>query len=206
MPAVGLEPISKFDIFGLYSDIVGFCSDIFGFSYPFIFLRYPLERTHYATRNATRKFLKDILVFWRQINKIFVSSQLYPKSSQNHPNSKGLSYHFGFLDPRTFRTLSDIFGHFRKNLLSNPTLTNYKQVKKSSVYATLQKYWRVLASILLVRCHILSILADICQNLSKYVLICVFFIHMYFKCNLFPISELRERSGKMNATFEAPKV
>ena len=81
---------------------------------------------------------------------------------------------------------------------NSDTLTSYKQVKKSSVYATLQKYWRVLASILLVRCHILSILADICQNLSKYVLICVFSIHMHLKCNLFLISAHRERSGKTN--------
>jgi hypothetical protein len=36
---------------------------------------------HHATRNATRKFLQDILIFWCQINKIFVS----PNSVPNHP-------------------------------------------------------------------------------------------------------------------------
>lgn len=125
MPAVGLEPISKSDIFGIYSDILRFCSDIFRFSYTFIFLCSPLERIHHATRNATRKFLQDILVFWYQINKIFVS----PNSVPNHPKiiptqkvyiiifESWILGHFGhfrtFLE--TFRTFSEksvIKSHF----------------------------------------------------------------------------------------------
>lgn len=104
-------------------------------------------------------------------------SQIIPKSSQLK------RVIISFLVPGS-SDISDAFGHFRtfsqKNTQlsrNSDTLTSYKQVKKSSVYAALQKYWRVLASILLVKCHILSILADICQNLSKNVLICVFSIN-----------------------------
>lgn len=121
MPVVGLEPIRKFNILRV---IVYFALIFIPFKRSLkesIFRTFHFLVKHYATRNATRKKYNDFFVFWHRINKIFVLSQKYPKRSQNHPNSKDLSYHFWFLDLRTFRTLSDSLGHFRKNLLSNPT-------------------------------------------------------------------------------------
>lgn len=125
-------------------------------------------------------FYKIFLYFGARLTKYLylpTLSQIIPKSSQLKrfiisfwvPGSSDISDIFGH------------FGHFRSNSdatqtqlrHNSDTLTSYKQVKKSSVYASLQKYWRVLESILLVKCHILSILADICQNLSKNVLICI---------------------------------
>lgn len=113
MPAVGLEPISKFDMFGLYSDIVGFCSDIFGFSYPFIFLRYPLEGTHYATRNATRKKYNNFLYSVTSLTKYLYHPNSVPNHPKIIPTQKGyyiileswILGHFG-----RSRTFSDIFG------------------------------------------------------------------------------------------------
>lgn len=120
MPVVGLEPISKSDIFGICSDILGFCSDIFGFSYPFIFLCSPFERIHYATRNATRKKYNKFLYSVAWLTKYLylpTLSQIIPKSSQIK------RFIISFLVSGS-SDISDALGHFRtfsENLLSNPT-------------------------------------------------------------------------------------
>ena len=113
MPAVGLEPISKSDIFGLYSDIVGFCSDIFGFSYPFIFLCSPLKRIHHATRNATRKNYNWFLYSGTRLTKYLYHPNSLPNHPKIFPTQKGYHIIFGSWILGHFgrsRTFSDIFG------------------------------------------------------------------------------------------------
>ena len=124
MPVVGLEPISKNDIFGICSDIFGICSDIFGFSYPFIFLRSPLKRIHHATRNATRKKYKIFLYFRSWLTIFLYSPNSVPNAPKIIPNFRDWFprySHFGqyekwiaLLNAEKLNSFSQIHGYSQK--------------------------------------------------------------------------------------------
>lgn len=182
-----MNPLAKRTFLGYSLTFLGFAIIFMGLINPLFFYVIPFKGYTMQHEMQHGNLYKIFLYFGARLTKYLylpTLSQIIPKSSQLKrviisflvPGSPDISDAFGH-----FRTFSDIFAAKHATITqlirNSDTLTSYKQVKKSSVYASLQKYWRVLASILLVKCHILSILADICQNLSKNVLICVFSIN-----------------------------
>lgn len=107
-----MNPLANLTFLGYTLTLLGFALTLLGFLIPLFFYVIPLKG-YTMQHEMQHEKIQWIFVFCHLTNKIFVSSQLCPKSSQNLPNSKGLSYHFGSWILGHFgrsRTFSDIFG------------------------------------------------------------------------------------------------
>lgn len=124
MPVVGLEPISKFMIFQHSSMLPYILYINFHKLYISIYQSFMMRYIVMQHEMQHGNFYKIFLYFGARLTNYLYHPNSVPNHPKIIPTQKGYHIIFGSWILGHFgrsRTFSDIFGHFRKNLLSNPT-------------------------------------------------------------------------------------